>query len=97
MTANTSLALARMAIGGLSRKDRVALMADLIPKSAQAPSESRILRRREVARRFGVSVRAIDNWARQGILERVKLPGRARAVGFRLADVERLIAGPGPT
>ena len=85
--------MAKMAISELSRKERALLMLDLGPKGVTAPGESRILRRHEVARRFGVSVRAIDNWAVEGILQRVRLPGRIRAVGFRLADVERLIAG----
>ena len=96
MAASTRLAMARMAISELSRKDRIALMAELTPRDIPVPSESRILRRHEVARRFGVSVRAVDNWAVQGILQRVRLPGRLRAAGFRLADIERLIAGPGP-
>ncbi len=53
----------------------------------------RILRRREAARRLGVTMRAIDKWAREGILRRVKLHGRLRACGFLESDVEHLMFG----
>lgn len=57
------------------------------------PPESRLIRRAEAARRLGVSLRAVDNWARAGILSKVKLPGRVRCCGFRAADVDALIEG----
>ena len=53
----------------------------------------RILRRREVAKRLGVTMRAIDKWAREGILRKVKLPGRVRGCGFLESDVEHLMFG----
>lgn len=55
--------------------------------------KDRILRRSEVADRFDRTTRAIDKWARQGLLTRVKLPGRKRAVGFRESEVEALMRG----
>ncbi len=53
----------------------------------------RVLRAAEVATRFGVSKRSICLWARKGIIQRIMLPGRKRACGFRESDVVRLIAG----
>jgi len=58
-----------------------------------APSEPRIVRRAEAARRLGVSLRAVDHWARTGILRKVVLPGRVRAAGFRESDITDLITG----
>ena len=58
-------------------------------------SEPRLIRRADVARRMGCSLRTLDNWARTGILRKVTLPGRIRAAGFRESDVSALIAGKG--
>lgn len=56
----------------------------------------RIILRRETAQRLGGrSLRYVDRLAEQGILKKVKLPGRERASGFREEDVNRLIAGGG--
>jgi excisionase family DNA binding protein len=63
------------------------------PKPAEQ-QETRLLRRAEVARRLGCSHRTVDNLARKGSLPRVLLPGRKRAIGFRLADFERLLNAP---
>ncbi len=60
------------------------------PATAEAP---RIMRRSEAARVLGRSLRAVDVLAEQGILQRVRLPGRVRAAGFRAADIHRLIQG----
>ena len=62
---------------------------------APAASEPRIIRRREVARRLGCSLRSVDNWTRAGIIQKVKFPGCNRAAGFREADISALIAGEG--
>ncbi len=64
-------------------------------KSESNPEEHahRLLRRGEVARRLSVSLRTIDKLHTQGILKKVSLPGRGRAAGFRLSDVEALIGG----
>lgn len=53
----------------------------------------KLLRRKEVAERLNVSLRTVDLWATQGILEKVKIPGRQRACGFRSDQVEALIQG----
>lgn len=62
------------------------------PELGVAP-EPRILRRREAAARFGVSLRAVDNWTKAGILSKVKLPGHVRSCGFRESDIVALIEG----
>lgn len=63
------------------------------PSCAETPKAPRILRRREAAGRFGASIRLVDRLAQQGLLRKVKLPGRERASGFLEADVNALIAG----
>ena len=55
--------------------------------------DTRILPRAEVARRFNRSLRFVDKLAAEGVLQRVTLPGRVRACGYREADVERLMCG----
>ena len=90
---STQLDLAKMAIAGLSKKDRMLLLSELQPGAGTVVSEQRIIRRKEAARRLSCSVRLIDRLARQGILQRVKLPGRVHSAGYRLSEVEKLIGG----
>ena len=52
----------------------------------------RILRRKTTAERLGRSLRAVDMLAQQGILRKIKLPGRQRAAGFLEDDVNKLLA-----
>ncbi len=72
--------LAVIRAGGLQPNDKPTIRAG-----------PRILRRRDVAKRLGVTVRAIDKWAREGILRRVKLPGRVRGCGFLESEVNALV------
>ncbi len=53
----------------------------------------KIISRAEAGNRLNRSPRAVDLLADQGHLQRVKMPGRVRNCGFRLADVEALIQG----
>jgi len=62
------------------------------PEKAQ-PVNNRIVRRAEVAERLGRSLRMVDILASQGVIRKVTLPGRTRAVGFRSEDVELLLTG----
>ena len=62
-------------------------------KAGTALPESRVLRRGEAARRLGHSTRWLDDLARAGILQKVKLPGRRRAAGVREQDIAALIEG----
>ena len=77
--------------------DRANLLAFLrnggnVETTPASPAENRLLRRIEAARLLGRSARTVDELAQQGILSKVKLPGRKRAAGFRYADVAALIA-----
>jgi hypothetical protein len=54
--------------------------------------ETRLIRRAEVARRLGCSLRLVDRLAKDGALVKRKLPGRKRAAGILESDVLALIA-----
>ena len=56
-----------------------------------AKTELRLVRRVEAARRLSCSLRTIDKLAATGVLRRRTLPGRVRAFGFLLSDVETLV------
>jgi hypothetical protein len=56
------------------------------------PAAPRILRRKTAAERLGRSLRAVDMLAQQGILKKIKLPGRQRAAGFLEDHVNKLLA-----
>lgn len=66
------------------------------PEKAR-PAENQIISRREARDRFfpGKSLRYMDKLAAQGVLRRIVLPGRQRAAGFNVREIERLIAGGG--
>ncbi len=78
-------------VGAMRNRDREGQPAG----GAAAPKEPRVLPRAEVARRFNRSLRFVDKLAGQGILRRVKMPGRQRACGFPAEEVDRLMAGEG--
>ena len=46
-------------------------------------------------KRFDRSLRFVDKLAAEGVLQRVTLPGRVRACGYREKDVERLLSAEG--
>ena len=56
------------------------------------PTAPRIIRRREAAQMYGCSLRLIDRLAAQGVLRRVRLPGRQRGAGFLQSDLLAIIA-----
>ncbi len=88
---SNALELALMAANALSRKEKCALLAKLNSPAPTAESVNRVLRRKDAAARFGVSLRTVDEWTKQGLLRKVFLPGRKRGCGFRLSDIEALI------
>lgn len=53
----------------------------------------RVMRRAEVAAMLSRSLRFVDTLAKRGVLNKVKLPGRQRALGFRQDEVLALIRG----
>lgn len=66
----------------------------MIETSEPAPTE-RLLTCAEVAAIMRVKTRAVQHWAKQGILRAVKLPGRQRARGYLASEVDRLLTGKG--
>lgn len=77
--------------------DRARLLAAIRGGGEQAfkPAkvvEQRLIRRAEVARRLGCSLRLVDRLAKDGALVKRKLPGRKRAAGILESDVLALIA-----
>ncbi len=80
--------VAALAIAALPPSERAALLADMAPTPAE-----RVLSREEVAARFGVTQRAVDQWVARGVLRKLRLPGSRRAIGFRSTDVENLLRG----
>lgn len=65
----------------------------LLQSSGRVVGEDRIIPRKAVASLFNRTTRAVDKWAREGLLTRVKLPGRKRSVGFRESEVIALMGG----
>lgn len=79
----------------VNSEERKALVEALKNGIKAEAKHDRVLRRPEAARRMGVSVKALDQWKRRGVLVPVQIPGSSRALGFRESDVEALIAGEG--
>ncbi len=77
--------------------ERVGIVARLRRKKESASQQpargSEIIRRHQVAEMLSCCLRTVDNLDAQGILRKVKFPGRVRGCGFRRADVEALIGG----
>ncbi|HXR05586.1 MAG TPA: hypothetical protein VN836_12850 [Verrucomicrobiae bacterium] len=57
----------------------------------EQPTADRILRRGEVAKLLSRSTRGVDMLTRQGLLKKIKLPGRTRCAGFKLSAVNEFI------
>lgn len=95
----TSTATAIKAIistdGSIDPAARARLIKALSATPTPEAQGERLLRRGEVAKRLAVSLRTVDTLHNQGILKKVTLPGRERSAGFRLADVDALLAGNG--
>ena len=77
--------------------DRTRLVALLRGPAPKTPNitETRIMRRIEVAKVLGRSTRSIDLLAKEGHLKKIQLPGRTRGGGFLASDVYALIGAGG--
>ena len=53
------------------------------------------LTRAEAAKRLRVSNNTITNWGKAGIIRRVTIPGRRKALGYSEADVCAILNGKG--
>jgi hypothetical protein len=61
------------------------------PTQPTGKTHGRVMRRLDVAKTLGRSLRTVDMMAAEGLLRRVTLPGRTRACGFLAEDVEALL------
>jgi hypothetical protein len=80
----------------LSPTERSSIMTTIRKPQSQAstavePKAAKIVRRREAAALIGRSLRFIDSLESTGVLQKVRIPGRQRALGFREADIVALI------
>ncbi len=91
LDAATAILRADPTVTPADRNRLVALLRQPTTTASETPG-ARILRRTEVARRLSLSLRSIDKLAVQGVLQKVRFPGRGRSAGFRAADIEALIA-----
>jgi hypothetical protein len=96
VSASTRQAVAGLlaVIPGLSADVQRAMLAalDQPGDGLRAPTD-RILSYRHAAELLSRSHRTLKTYTRCGLLPRVVLPGRQRAAGVRLTDIEKLIAG----
>lgn len=94
-TTKTLIKTALQADRSLSAPERARLLAAIRQGERPTPCVNRLLRRAEVARRLGGSLRLVDRLCAAGALTKRKLPGRVRASGILEHEVEALIAGHG--
>lgn len=75
------------------RDPRLKTLAAALSQGAAVAGPDRLIRRADAAARLGRTQRFIDRLAADGILTRVRIPGRKRACGFRESEVMALIEG----
>ena len=87
-----NMEIARLSYQSLNKEEQAEFirMCGIQSNSSQEKFTG-IMRREEVAKLAGRTLRAVDKWAEQGLLKRVKLPGRKKAIGFRESDVRALL------
>lgn len=78
----------------LTTRERRAI-ADAVRRHGESAERElpSIMSRRKTAELLNRTPRSVDQLASEGILERVKLPGKVRGCGFRKSDVVALIEG----
>lgn len=52
-----------------------------------------VLKPKEVAALLRVHVKTLERYAREGYLERVKVPGKGQSIGYTRSSVERWLGG----
>jgi hypothetical protein len=82
----------------LAPGDRAKLLATLrsdgkLPPALPANTGPTVLRRIEVARRLGRTLRSVDQLAAEGVLKKVVLPGRQRSGGILESSLLAAISG----
>jgi len=95
MLPNTLLVIKTVLAGDDSvSPEEIKVVIDAAMKGAQSDKpKDRILSRKAVAERFGVTTKTIDNWRLKGVLSPLVIPGSTKAIGYRESDVDSLIAG----
>jgi hypothetical protein len=98
---NTTIEIIRSALKGdptVSPEERTRLML-LLRRPVNKPnlvstmaSSPRLIRRKDIARILSCSLRLVDRLAQDGILRKLRLPGRLRAAGFVESEVWALLA-----
>lgn len=83
----------RVLIATLRANARICLVRNLADEFIPSQPEERIVRRLEAARLLARTPRAVDLLAEQGHIQKVRLPGRKRNAGFRMSDLQALVAG----
>lgn len=102
MKAATEKALAAIIAADetISQRDAAAALALLrdglsLAQSTSAAARVPYMTRAEAAKALKVSLPTISTWGRAGIIRRVAVPGRRRALGYRAEDVENILNGEG--
>lgn len=96
MKAYTDTAITALVAGDetIGRDDaKVALAILRGQKPPELAQEDKILTRREVAAKLRVSCVTVTNWARQGVIRRVAIPNRRKAVGYSWLSVMAIMNG----
>ena len=96
MKAYTDTAIAALVAGDetIGRDDaKVALAILRGQKPPELAQEDKVLTRREVAAKLRVSCVTVTNWARQGVIRRVAIPNRRKAVGYSWLSVMAIMNG----
>lgn len=90
----SNLHIARLAFESLSKSEQRELISSFDAAQSPCPTKSpKIVHRKQFAEWAGCTERTVDLWAAQGLIEKVKLVGRKKALGFRESDVTRLLEG----
>ena len=87
MTGCAALIRADDSLEARERMRLIALLKSGPRTETQTQLGPRVMPRAEVARTLGRSLRFVDGLARRGLLRRVKLRERKRAIGVRADDV----------
>jgi hypothetical protein len=91
-----SILKADVSVTAVERNSYLAALRDApVKPETRAETIPRLLRRAEAAQMYGCSLRLIDRLASQGILRKVRLPGRQRGAGILESELLAVISGQG--
>ena len=95
MKAYTDTAITALVAGDetIGRDDAKVARAILRGQKPPELAQDKVLTRREVAAKLRVSCVTVTNWARQGVIRRVAIPNRRKAVGYSWLSVMAIMNG----